>query len=492
MKTKHLFIPLVILILLVTVGGLLRRPSAKSRSAVEQAGLAQLVAEKFGAERIRRITLSSPEPQGATIAEEPIGESVSITPGRNEIELIKSSDGSWSIKSSFNAPADSGKVAGLLAAIQKLSGDLHAERRDSHKALGVDADASLRIGMGLLENSDELVLHVGGRPGGASGESYVRRNDELEVYRVPVDLRRIAGLRYIGAKLETRMWLDMNLFSAAPDDIETVQFVYPGDLPTIRIEEVQATDNDAEWTLVEGGNGKSPKKESLSEWKRNLHLVKISDVVAPSLFEEAAAKGDNRSLTIDFNGGSGKKSIHLRIATLDGAHYLESSERPGIFYLMDEAEMNRAFPSFASIVDLRLLPNAETASRVEGAEWILTREIEDDMAETGRWLVASDESAYDVREVESATVESYLESLSKLEGIGFASVNSEPLAVEKTLTVRIDEKNIVLSFGPELNETRLVSIDGEQHPIIVKAADAEVLFHSLDDWRPMGTDGGAD
>jgi len=144
----------------------------------------------------------------------------------SEIELVRK-NGAWQITNLWNAVSDEKRIAGFLALLSALRGEIRADDAALLEDFGIRDSEALHIF--LLENGQEKVHLLAGIKSARLKEIFVRLADSNRVFVASSDLLFNLGIynNPKDAKLDANAWADLNLFSFNPGEIERIEIKTP-------------------------------------------------------------------------------------------------------------------------------------------------------------------------------------------------------------------------------------------------------------------------
>jgi len=266
---------------------------------------------------------------------------VIVRPGGDTIRLDRGPAG-WAVN---GHPADSQKVADLLAEIDSLRSDLLVARNPAnHAAMGVVADSGRRIEI-YTEAGGPLAFLVGHRDLEAGGW-YVRHPDAEEVYRLEGPTGGYLGRDVTG-------WRDRTIATVDTSQVREILIRRPPD------EEIVLRRTEAGWRV---GEGAVPDTAAVQNLLRQLPLVSASGF--PTDAEAAATDFEAPDAKLDvFVESEGDVTGRQLVMAL---HFVQDEEAGD--WLVRPADSPEVY-RLAPFAVRRLLPASET---------LLGREPEED------------------------------------------------------------------------------------------------------------------
>jgi hypothetical protein len=187
-----------------------------------------------------------------------------------EVDLAKGADGTWTVASYFNFPADFSKVS-------QLAQDLNEAKVERLVTVNPERIAHLGFKDSSITFKDASGkeiwrLVVGKEPDSGTGR-FIRFGDEPRAY--------FSGL-HIWLDTDSKGWSNAQLVSVKPDDIASVEIPFDG-MPAVIASRAK---KDAPWTSTTTPAGKQVSADRISAVLSSLTALKFTDTTA---LDDAAA-----------------------------------------------------------------------------------------------------------------------------------------------------------------------------------------------------------
>jgi hypothetical protein len=220
-----------------------------------------------------------------------------------EVDLAKGADGTWTVTSYFNFPADFSKVSQLAQDLNEAKVErLVTENPERIAHLGFkDSAITLKDAAG----AEIWRLVIGKEPDSGSGR-FIRFGVEGRAF--------FSGL-HIWLDTDSKGWANAQLLSVKPDDIASVEISFDAGSPVV----ASRTKKDAPWTSAATPAGKQVSADRVSAVLSSLTALKFTDTTA---LDDAAAVAaaphmrafklttfDGRSLTISMGRRPEEKKL---------------------------------------------------------------------------------------------------------------------------------------------------------------------------------------
>ncbi|MEZ5570469.1 MAG: DUF4340 domain-containing protein [Halioglobus sp.] len=228
----------------------------------------------------------------------------------NEAVLVKSGE-QWLLPDLENLPADPEKVKAVLEAIQLQPGNWPIARSSAARQRFQVADYYYQRKLTLLADGEKLgTLYLGTSPG--FRKVHARNEQEATIYSIPLNTFELPAV--------SDAWLEPRLLQLrTPLRIDA-------DLYNLYLE-------DGHWLSRTGG---TPDEQELETLLATLKSLKVEGVADEDLQRELSDAEADLVLNIQSLAGE----VTLELVSLNGGHYIHSSEFP-LFFKLNRGDYER-------------------------------------------------------------------------------------------------------------------------------------------------------
>ena len=358
MKTKNLIILLLVLVVLVgiAVGRSMMKPARTIEQAVE---LPSLLPEGLAKTDIAAITVflgSKPD------------ESVTLTQDADNPDK-------WRVSTHFNAPAKLDKVEEFLDKLVGLQGEFRAAIDTDE---GLDefqlTDASAFHVQGMKKGADEPAFEILVGKAPAPNQVFARAARSNDVFVVPENLRRDAGLWTDDSDKapEADTWLDKTILSIDKEKLAALDITTPEkhlvfenrEKPSEAPEPVPEEEGadpvepepptvEHEWVLAEGGPGIAYKQSGFSSMLNAFPSLSATGIVDPAKRAEWGL--DQPAFRLAISVSDQDEPVVIEGGRLDpsGDGYVQvAGAADDVVYQLSKWQFERIFPKGADLFDL--------------------------------------------------------------------------------------------------------------------------------------------
>lgn len=206
-----------------------------------------------------------------------------------EIDLARGADGTWTVTSYFNLPADFSKVSQLAQDLNEAKVErLVTENPERLAHLGFkDSSIAFKDASG----KDIWRLAIGKEPDSGTGR-FIRFGDEPRAY--------FSGL-HVWLDTDSKGWANAQLLSLKPDDIASVEIPFDAG-PSVTLSRAK---KDGPWTSAATPGGKQVSADKISAVLSSLTALKFTDTTGVGDAAAAAAAPHMRTFKLTtFDGKS--------------------------------------------------------------------------------------------------------------------------------------------------------------------------------------------
>jgi uncharacterized protein DUF4340 len=190
-----------------------------------------------------------------------------------EVDLSRGADGTWTVGSYFNLPADFSKVSQLARDLNEAKVERVVTDNPERLAHLGFADSSIT----LKDASGKAIwrLVVGKEPDSGTGR-FIRFGDEPRAY--------FSGL-HVWLDTDPKGWANAQLLSVKPDDIASVEIAFDAGPPVV----ASRAKRDAPWTSASTPAGRQVSADKVSAVLSSLTALKFTDTTGVGDAAPAAA-----------------------------------------------------------------------------------------------------------------------------------------------------------------------------------------------------------
>jgi hypothetical protein len=233
-----------------------------------------------------------------------------------EVDLARGADGTWTVASYFNLPADFTKISQLAQDLNEAKVErVVTDNPDRIAHLGFK-DSSITF----KDASGKVLwrLVVGKEPDSGTGR-FIRFGDEPRAY--------FSGL-HIWLDTDSKGWANAQLLSVKPDDIASVEIPFDAGAPVV----ASRASKDAPWTSAATPGGHEVSADKISSVLASLTALKFTDTTELTDAAALTAAAHMRTFTLKtFDGktltialGRRPEEKKLKAAPMDAKAGLDS------------------------------------------------------------------------------------------------------------------------------------------------------------------------
>lgn len=273
MSKKQLIILTIVLGLLICI--LLLKESAKSPvNLEEQMALETFAPSGFLSSDAARIEIYKRESQDQKV-------------------VLARTDGSWRVRSRFNAPAKGDKIDNFLDKMKTLEGEFRSREAAVLEDYGISEDKALHIAV-YRKNEKKPSYHILVGKRETYGRRFVRRQGQNTVYTVNVDLASEIGLwGDTDNAPESSQWMDKVVVDFDKEKITKIALTTPDNSRVFEKrakgpvgEEPETGEKEYEWVLAEDNSDAVFQQSEVDGILRALDIYYSLDVADPSKKKE--------------------------------------------------------------------------------------------------------------------------------------------------------------------------------------------------------------
>jgi hypothetical protein len=346
MSAKRL-LPLLLLLTVLAISAImLKRPSAPPR-LVEETGFEHLLPSTLHGARITGLDLYHGVQPEARLR-------------------LRRQNATWIVASHYDAPARADKVAGFLARLDALQGEVRADQANLLHDFRLESTQALHLQV-YVDHTEVPAFHLlAGKQQGQHG--FVRRDGESRVYNVALNLHGEAGLygEHAESPPPAKPWLDLHVQTIPSEHISAVTLQTPTNHwhfvrrpPTSDTAPASPGASPGSWQLAQPSLPFTLKPEGLNTLVSILRALRAEDVVNPA---QMATYGLSDALyravlTVQPPGHEARLTTLLvgyEVPEQAGKHYARLGST-GPIYVLPPSVMHRVFPKGKELFELRLL-----------------------------------------------------------------------------------------------------------------------------------------
>jgi hypothetical protein len=268
----------------------------------------------------------------------------------------------WTIPTLYNVPADEEKVSKFLETIEGLHGELRSQSSEVLGDYSLDEASALHFVLFEEKDGEPLVHLLMGK--GRWKEGFVREEGSDAVYRVPANLREMAGI--FGSKPappRSSVWMRKLILELKKEEIQTLSIRWPDKSLVLKRREVSSeaegesqhqggpeAQKEVSWEVQAGGPGRDLRLSSLEGILSALGGLRVKDAVDPEKRKEWGLADPPYRLEVSLPGGK-RHLITGGRPDLKGDGYIMVDQDP-VVYRVNSWTFQRLFPPGGRLFEL--------------------------------------------------------------------------------------------------------------------------------------------